>query len=561
MPFDICRYWMVLVFCVLLVRSSGAVSIAPGSSASPSPESAESPAKPEPSPFKDDEPPAPVVTEHTLTVNGKAIRYQAIAGYLLLRAENPTVSERDHGEADDKDKNKPEPSGKNGKPNEIPKGAPKAWIFFVAYLAMDVDPASRPVTFLFNGGPGAASVWLHVGGFGPRRVQLSDRGEALPPPSRLVDNESTLLDQTDLVFIDPVSTGYSRPAAGEPAQQFYGYKEDISSIGDFIRLWTTHYARWASPKFMLGESYGTIRAAGLSNYLMDRYGMAINGIVLIGTVLNFQTIQFTVGNDVPYPLYLPSFAAAAWYHKRLSPEFQNMSLSELMRRVKYFARTDYANALFQGDRLPPEESKLVADQLATFTGLSSEDWLRVNLRETDDLFFTQLLRGDNRVLGRYDSRFAGLVPNPAAPNQFPDPSASAVDGPVTTAFYNYLRADLQFETDAVYERLANTMPWLFSKNQYLNVTADLRTAMARNRYLKVLVCGSYFDLATPFYGAETTIAGLNLDPSIRGNVRMAYYESGHMLYIDSAARAQFKKDFDEFLHGALNQKPVEDAGR
>jgi carboxypeptidase C (cathepsin A) len=467
----------------------------------------------------------------------------------------------DHGEADDKPKDRPEPANKNAKPNEIPKGAPKAWIFFVAYLAMDVDPASRPVTFLFNGGPGSASIWLHVGGFGPRRVQLSDRGEALPPPSKLVDNESTLLDQTDMVFIDPVSTGYSRPAAGEPAQQFYGYKEDISSVGDFIRLWTTHYGRWASPRFILGESYGTIRAAGLSNYLMDRYGMPLNGIVLIGTVLNIQTIEFTPGNDVPYPLFLPSFAAAAWYHKRLSPEFQNMSLSELMRRVEYFARTDYANALFQGDKLPPEESKLVADQLAAFTGLSSEDWLRVNLRETSELFFAQLLRSENRVLGRYDSRFTGLVPNPAAPSQFPDPSASAVDGPVTTAFYNYLRADLRFETDAVYERLANTMPWLFSRNQYLNVTSDLRTAMARNHYLKVLVCGGHYDLATPFYGAETTIAGLNLDASIRGNVRMTYYDAGHMLYIDTAARAQFKKDFDEFLQGALSQKPVENAGR
>jgi carboxypeptidase C (cathepsin A) len=294
---------------------------------------------------------------------------------------------------------------------------------------------------------------------------------------------------------------------------------------------------------------------------MDRYGLALNGIVLIGTVLNIQTIEFTPGNDVPYPLFLPSFAAAAWYHKRLPPEFQNMSLSELMRRVEYFARTDYANALFQGDKLPPEESKLVADQLAAFTGLSREDWLRVNLRETSDLFFGQLLRSENRVLGRYDSRFTGLVPNPAAPYQFPDPSLSAVDGPVTTAFYSYLRADLRFETDAVYERLANTMPWLFSRNQYLNVTSDLRMAMARNHYLKVLVCAGHYDLATPFYGAEITIAGLNLDASIRGNVQMAYYEAGHMLYSDSAARAQFKKDFDEFLQGALSQKPVENAGR
>ena len=277
------------------------------------------------------EPPLPVVTEHTVTLpGGKTLHYKAIAGYLLIRdTKAETQSEKDSGKE----------SGKESAQDLLDptKGKPKAQIFFVAYLLNGVDDvATRPVTFAFNGGPGSASVWLHLGGIGPRRVVLSDRGEALPPPAKITDNESTWLENTDLVFIDPVSTGFSRPVRGEDPKQFYGYKQDLASVGDFIRIWTTRYSRWSSPKILAGESYGTTRAAGLSQYLQDRYGLYVNGIVLISSVLNFQTLEFEPGNDVPYPLFLPTYAATAWYHKRLVPICNSYHCAMFSVRPKHF---------------------------------------------------------------------------------------------------------------------------------------------------------------------------------------------------------------------------------
>ncbi|HZC36571.1 MAG TPA: hypothetical protein VE242_13200, partial [Chthoniobacterales bacterium] len=298
--------------------------------------------------------PPPIITEHTLTLPaGKTLKYKAITGYLLL-----TDSSKPDGTSGGPGKPAPEasPDKAREKPVDPAKGKPKAQVFYVAYIATEAgDPANRPLTFVFNGGPGSSAVWLHLGGIGPRRVLLSERGEALPPPARLVDNESTWLDKTDLVFIDPVPSGYSRPAPGENARQFWGYSEDIRQVGDFIRLWTTKNSRWASPRFLAGESYGTTRAAGLGDYLQDRYAMSLNGIVLIGSALNFQTIEMSYGNDVPYPLFLPSYASAAWYHKKLPPELQQLSLPDLLKRVEDFAANTYLVALAKGDSLSTEE--------------------------------------------------------------------------------------------------------------------------------------------------------------------------------------------------------------
>ena len=451
---------------------------------------------------------------------------------------------------------------KTEKPVDPTKGKPKAQVFFVAYVAEDVgDPAARPLTFAFNGGPGSSSIWLHLGGIGPRRAQLSDAGEALPPPSKLVDNESTWLPKTDLVFIDPVSTGYSRPAPGEEAKQFWGYKEDIQSVGDFIRLWTTKYGRWASPKFIAGESYGTTRAAGLSDYLESRYGLYLNGIVLISSVLNFQAIDFSPGNDQPYPLFLPSYASAAWYHKKLSPDLEQLTLPDLLSKVEQFAQDDYAHALSRGDRLSPDEKSSVAAQLARFTGLSQQRFLQLSLRESDHLFFNDLLRDQNRSLGRFDSRFTGIRSYPGTDRDDSDPSDEAVDGPFTSAFYTYVRQDLKYESELPYERIAEVHPWTLARNKYLDVAQDLKKAMDRNRYLRVMVCCGYFDLATPYFAAESVVHNMNLDPAVRNNIQLDFYGCGHMVYLETASRKKLKTDFDQFVDSALSMEPVPSASR
>jgi carboxypeptidase C (cathepsin A) len=417
------------------------------------------------------------------------------------------------------------------------------------------------VTYAFNGGPGSASLWLQIGAIGPRRVALSDRGEALPPPAKIVDNEATWLDKTDLVFIDPVSTGFSRPVSGEDAKQFYGYKEDVESIGNFIRLWTTRYSRWASPKFIAGESYGTTRAAGLSDYLQDAYGMYVNGIVLISSVLNFQTLDFSPGNDVPYPLYLPSYTAAAWYHQRLPQDLQSQPLLDVLSQAENFAGNDYLTAMAKGDSLPEVDRNRIANQLARFTGLEAGKIKQANIREEDARFFLDLLNDKNRSIGRFDSRFTGIRLNPGTEKEEIDPSFEAVNGPYTSAFNDYVRRELNFESDLPYDAITNVRPWLLAENKFLDVAVSLKKAMSRNPYLRVWMCCGYYDLATPYYAARHVVQDMNLDPSIRNNFKMTYYEAGHMLYIDKASRDKFRSDFDVFLGEALSAKAMSNAER
>jgi carboxypeptidase C (cathepsin A) len=502
------------------------------------------------------EPPPPVVTEHTLTLaEGKTLNYKAITGYLLIR---DTKQENQPGKDSAKE------LGKEGGQDQLDpsKGKPKAQIFFVAYIVDNAgDAATRPVTFAFNGGPGSASVWLHMGGIGPRRVVLSDQGEALPPPAKITDNESTWLEKTDLVFIDPVSTGFSRPVRGEDAKQFYGYKQDLASVGDFIRIWTTRYSRWSSPKIIAGESYGTTRAAGLSEYLQDRYGMYVNGIVLISSVLNFQTLDFEPGNDVPYPLYLPTYAATAWYHKRLPVDLQQLPLRDVLSQTESFSSTEYLLALARGDAVSGSDAEHVANQISRFTGLGADYIKQESLREPIERFTNDLLKDQNRSVGRYDSRFSGIRIHPGTDTEDFDPSDEAVNGPFTGAFNDYVRRELKFETDLPYETIAEVNPWNLAENKYLDVATSLKEAMSRNPYLKIWVCCGYYDLATPYYAAESVVRGMNLDPAIRNNINFTFYESGHMLYIERGAREQLKNDLDQFLTGALAPKPISNTER
>jgi carboxypeptidase C (cathepsin A) len=464
--------------------------------------------------------PAPVVTQHRVTVGGQVVNYTATTGYLTLREEN---------------------------------GKERANIFFIAYTKDGVaNPSTRPVTFSFNGGPGSSSVWLHLGALGPRRILMTDDGQALRPPYQLVDNEFTWLDETDLVFIDPVMTGYSRPADGVDKKEFHGYTEDVQSVGDFIRLWTTRYQRWGSPKFLAGESYGTTRAAGLSGYLQDRHGLYINGLVLISSILNFQTARFERGNDLPYALFLPTYAAIAWYHKKV-PTYPD--LKTLLPEVERFALNEYTLALTKGDRLSPAERQSVVAQLQKFTGLSATYLEQTNLRINIQRFCKELLRAERKTVGRLDGRLTGHDYDYAGETNEFDPSYNAtIYGPYTTAINDYLRRELKYENDLPYEILTGRVqPWNYNnvQNQYLNVAETLRQAITKNPYLHVLVGNGYYDLATPYFATDYTFAHLELDPSLRPNVSMTYYPSGHMFYIHKPSLIQFKQDVAKFIKQAL----------
>ena len=500
------------------------------------------------------------VTSHTVTIGGKTLKYHTTAGYIVLKEEEgkPLVKSPDQKSAQEEKKESEAEKTKDGL-------KPKAKVFFVAYTLDEAgEPSSRPVTFAFNGGPGSSSVWLHMGAVAPRRANLTDEGEAPPPPYQLVDNESTWLDRSDLVFLDPVSTGYSRTVTKEDPRQFHGLKEDIASVGDFIRIYTSRNSRWLSPKFILGESYGTTRAAGLSDYLQNRYGLYLNGIILVSSALNFQSLEFTPQNDQPYIDFLPSYAASAWYHKKLPAELQAKSLTEVVEAARGFAGSDYALALRRGDRLPTADVQRLGEQVSRFIGLSSNYVVQRKLRVKDTQFFTQLLRDEGKILGRFDARFSGFRYEPGGDQDGEyDPSDEAVNGPMSAAFNDYIRRELKFESDLPYELIADVGPWNFGDagGGFPNTAEDLRKAMTRNPYLKVWVTCSYYDLATPFFGAENVVSAMNLQPAVRANLRFSYYEAGHMLYIHKPSRIKFKADFEGFLAEAINQQPARTAAR
>ena len=471
------------------------------------------------------------ITQHRVTIDEQEIRYTVTAGTIVLKEEQEKDSKSDGEKA-------------------------KASVFFVAYTLDDVgDIAKRPITFSFNGGPGSSSVWLHLGVLGPRCVETDQQGNLLQPPYRLVENQYSMLDQTDLVFIDPVSTGFSRVVQGEDAKQFHGFKKDIESIGDFIRLYTTRYQRWVSPKFLIGESYGTTRAAGLSGYLQERHGLYLNGIMLISSVLDFQTIRFMNGNDLPYALYLPSFTATAWYHNLLDESLQT-DLHRALQEVETFAFGEYTVALMKGSGLPEGERQVITRKLARYTGLPIDYIERTDLRVNIMRFCKELLRHQGKTVGRFDSRFTGLDRDSAGERFEYDPSYANILGPYTATLNDYLRSQLKFESDLAYEILTDRVhPWNYDthQNQYVNVTDTLRKAMTTNPYLKVFVASGYYDLATPYMATRYTFNHLGLDKSLRKNVSMSFYEAGHMMYVHRQSLIQLKEDLAGFMQLA---KPI-----
>jgi carboxypeptidase C (cathepsin A) len=476
-----------------------------------------------------------VVTHHKVRIGGKEIKYTATAGTMVLKEEPADREKEWEGEK------------------------ARAQVFFIAYTRDTNDTkstdrgaglAKRPLTFSFNGGPGSSSVWLHLGVLGPRRVVMTDDGDLPPPPFKLTDNQYSLLDETDLVFIDPVSTGYSRAADGQKPKEWHEFRKDIESVGDFIRLYTTRYNRWLSPKFLIGESYGTTRAAGLSGFLQERHGLYLNGLMLISAVLDFTTILFNTNNELPFILFLPGYAATAWYHKKAGV---GQSLETFLKEAEEFASGAYATALMKGDLLPARERLQIVQEVARFTGLSTDFIERTNLRIVDQHFFKELLRESGRTVGRLDSRFLGLDRLGVTESAEYDPLLTNVVGPYTAGFYDLVRAELKFESDLPYEILSEKVaPWSYSafENQYVNVAETMRKAMTYNPHLKVFVANGYYDLGTPYFATEYTVNHLGLNKSLHNNVRMEYYEAGHMMYIHLPSLKKMKADLAQFIRSA-----------
>ena len=475
-----------------------------------------------------------VVTRHRVTIQGKQVAYTVTTGTMVLREE--TVGEGEQA----------------GKFEGV---KPKAEVFFVAYAKDGVkDVSKRPITFSFNGGPGSSSVWMHLGLFGPKRVELDDDGFPSRPPYRLVPNDASLLDLTDLVFIDPVSTGYSRPVEGVKAKDFHNVDKDVESVGAFIRLYTSRYGRWGSPKFLAGESYGTTRAAGLAGHLQQRHGVYLNGLMLVSAILDFGTARFGPGNDLPPLLFLPTYTATAYYHGRLSPELQALPLKDVLAQVEAFLHDTYAPALLRGDQLPEDERASVRRELAQLTGLSETYIDATDLRIDIFRFTKELLRDQGRTVGRIDSRYTG-VDRDAAGERFEfDPSMAATQGPYTATFNDYVRGELGFVSDLPYEILANLYEsWSYKdvENRYLNVAETLRKAMSINPFLKVHVANGYYDLATPYYATLHTFAHMGLTPEARQNVSMSFYEAGHMMYVHRPSLLALREALAEFIAEAV----------
>ncbi len=459
------------------------------------------------------------VTKHQLKIGNQVLNYTATTGYMPSKDENDSI---------------------------------RARIFFVAYTKDgEADPSKRPIMFAYNGGPGSASLWLHMGLLGPKRVLMTDTGTTLAPPYQYVDNEYTWLDKTDIVFIDPMLTGYTRTVGKNDKSLFTGYQNDIQFVGDFIHLYTTRYERWSSPKFIGGESYGTTRSAGLAGYLQSRYGFYLNGVILISAILDFGADITDRGNDRPYPLLLPTFCATAWYHKKLSPQYTD--LPALLKEVEAFATGEYATALLKGDQLPADERAKIIDRLHQYTGLSKEYLDECNLRLQVGRFNKELLRSEGKTVGRLDSRMTGSDYDDAGDEYDYDPSYDkTIYGAYTAAIYDYLRRTLKFESDLPYEVLTGRpRPWPLANDKYLNVAETLRDAMTKNPWLKVWVANGYFDMATPYFATRNVLDHMFLKPAFKQNISLTYYPAGHMMYIHKPSLMQLKKDFDKFIDSAL----------
>ncbi len=466
------------------------------------------------------------ITEHTVRIGGQTIPYKATAATILLKDE---------------------------------KGEANASIFYMAYTRNDVkDVSQRPLAFLYNGGPGSSSIWLHMGSFGPKRVVTTDAEATPPPPYRLVDNSNSLLDKADLIFIDPVGTGFSRALGKAKNQDFWGVDEDVKSLAQFIGSFVSRNNRWNSPKFLIGESYGTFRSVALVNYLQEHDHMDFNGVVLISSVLDLGTISFHPGQDLPYILYVPSYAATAWYHKVL--QSQPADLNTFLADARKFAATEYADALMKGAKLSAGEKAAVVKKLAQFTGLSEDYISKANLRVNLAQFREELQRSRGRTTGRLDARFSGPSYDPLAEYAGYDPQSTAVSGAFTAVFNTYIREELKFGQNLHYnvsaEGAGRNWDWKRSAGRGFgfpgapNVEGDLVQAMIGNTHLQIEVENGLYDLATPFFGTEYTMDHLDLPEKLQSRIHQKYYDAGHMMYLHEEDLAKLKNNAASFIEAA-----------
>ncbi len=464
------------------------------------------------------------VTQHVITLNGAPLHYTATAGNLIVRNDS---------------------------------GAPIGSFFYVAYTKDGPDSLTRPITFLYNGGPGSSTIWLHMGSVGPVRVVTDDAASTPPAPYDLKDNPYSIIDKSDLVFVDAIGTGFSQIVGKGTGKDFFGVDADIRAFADFITRYVTVNNRWNSPKFLMGESYGTTRSAGLAAALQER-GMPLNGVVLVSSYLNayvdFSGPAFAL--DLPYELFLPTMAATAWYHDKVSPK--PADLAAFLAQVRAFALGDYQQALDKGSHLGAAERDAVAAKLHEYTGISVQYWREANLRLTPDRFQKELLRDESRTVGRLDARYEGIDHDAAGESPEYDAADAAINGPFTTAFNYYLKNALHFDSDRWY---LTTNYGVVGRNwddhhhgaDMLDVAEDLRDAMSKNPQLKVFSANGYFDFATPFFETEYTLDHMGLDPSLARNITYGYYQSGHMIYVHTPALAQLKQDLAAFYDATLKR--------
>jgi carboxypeptidase C (cathepsin A) len=459
----------------------------------------------------------PVQTKHSITIKGTKIDYTATAGYLPIK--------NDSGETEGR-------------------------IFFVAYTKDGEAAGTRPVTFAYNGGPGSASLWLHLGTIGPRRVPMNDDGSLPKPPYQVVDNQETWLPATDIVMVDAMGTGYSRLAKPEFGKQFYGVRADIRAFGEFIRSYLSKNGRFKSPVFLAGESYGGIRTAGLSSYLLGN-GIALNGAIIVSGTMNFQTLDGGRGNDLPFLSFLPTFSAVAWYHKKLEPKYLNADVRVVTAEAEKFAEGDYAAALLKGSSLSAADEAKIAKRMSELTGLKEAYILGSHLRVPEFRFFKELLRDEGKTTGRYDGRLTGTDALPVGDGPEYDASSAATTPVFYSCINDYLSNELGYSTDLRYRIFKTDGGWDNDVEEgYPDTSEDLRQALNQNPYLKVLFAVGWYDLACPYFGTHFTVNHMDLGPKQLANLSWQFYPAGHMMYIERSSREKLAKDVTSFINGA-----------
>ena len=469
-----------------------------------------------------------IITKHNVMIDGKSISYTATAGALILKNE---------------------------------KDEPVALMGYIAYTKDgDLTATKRPVTFAYNGGPGTSSYWLHMGMVGPKKVVVSDPYTTPAAPYKMEDNNNSILDVSDIVMIDPVGTGISHAAGKAKNKDFWGVDQDIKAVSGFIKTYITQNDRWNSPKYILGESYGTLRSGGVTNYLQENLNIAVNGVILVSSILNYATQVFADGSDMPYITYLPTYAATAWYHNKVNNK--PADLVTFLKDARTFAAGEYANALMKGDDLGDTEKEAVISKLAYFTGLSKDYLYKANMRVREVQFLQELLRDQHQVIGRIDSRYTGISQNLLGENAQTDPQGDAISPAFTAVFMNYYYGELKMDKNYTYQPNAYGLEgfdwdWKHKKSEgggMPNTAADLAQSMSHNPNLKVLLLNGYYDLACAFFSTEYDIAHMGLEKKIRSNIIFKYYEAGHMMYINPKEAVACKKDVAAFINQTANGK-------